>query len=308
MHIAASSPTAILFCAHFVDDVILAQYRKLKREAPPGHEVILLHNITDHPPAVVPADVSMFCFDQDDLNKISYPVKKTRISSYNVEMFLINFWLRNPHYAHYWMIEYDMRFSGNWQTLFGTFAASQADLLSTTLFRYPVFPLWRNWPSLKPPKGITLAPHDMISSYMPFFRISNRALTAVHEGYLAGWGGHSECTMPTIIGLAGLDIEDIGGTGEFVRPENRGRFYRNTPASHDKSPGTLVFRPVRQDMGDEPDMLWHPIKVQAGMPSGLGQTILRRARLMLKDGIHAFGVSNAYGEAPSFGGKKSRQS
>lgn len=287
---AFPSRVAVLFVTHFIDDVITAEYRKLRREAPPGHDVVLLYNTTERPPGEPPPDITVHRFDARNISKLDYPVKKTTVSSFNVELFIINFWLRRPEYDQYWMIEYDMRFSGDWGSLFRHFAAESADLLSTTLFRQPAFPGWANWPSLQPPPGIALAPHEKIGAYMPIFRISQRALAAVHAAYQAGWAGHSECTVPTIVAKAGFSLGDIGGDGEFVRPENINRFYRNTLVSRTHAPGTLVYRPVRTVPGDEANMLWHPVKCAEGMVVGRRRAMLRRVRLLLRSCIAAIGL------------------
>jgi hypothetical protein len=55
-------------------------------------------------------------------------------------------------------------------------------------------------------------------------------------------------------------LEDIGGNGEFVRPENVNRFYTNTPLDEDHAPGSMVFRPARSWTGARRNMLWHPVK------------------------------------------------
>jgi hypothetical protein len=57
-----------------------------------------------------------------------------------------------------------------------------------------------------------------------------------------------------------MTLEDMGGTGEFVRPSNINRFYRNTPSAASLGPGTFVFRPVMDKPGHEPNMLWHPVR------------------------------------------------
>jgi hypothetical protein len=55
------------------------------------------------------------------------------------------------------------------------------------------------------------------------------------------------------------DHRDIGGDGEFVRPLNRNRFYRNTPSRGSLMPGTFVFRPVMDSPGNG-QHAWHPVK------------------------------------------------
>lgn len=278
--------TVILYQTHFVDPVILAEYRKLKRDAGGFGAVKLLYNTTEAPlPADLPADVEAAPFHARDLRRLGYRSKDTSLSSYNVELFLLNFFRHHPDYEHYWAIEYDVRFSGDWGLLFGAFADDPADLLGTTLYRYPFNPDWVNWRSLIAPAP--LAPPAMIRAFIPIYRISRRGLIELDRAYRNGWGGHCEVTVPTILGQAGMRLEDIGGDGEFVAPGNVNRFYRNTPKTRDHFPGSMTFRPVMTSPGAEPNLLWHPVKVRQGMVTGRRRIMVHRLRMMLPRSLAA---------------------
>ena len=284
------SPVVVLFMTHFIDETIVAQVRKLKREAPPGHDVVLLYNTTERLPGEPPADIDLFRFDERDLKRLRYPSKSTQVSPYNIDLFVLNFWLHRPEYQYYWVIEYDIRFSGDWSLVFEAFRDSSVDLLATTIYRYPFNPDWANWPSLMAPPGVVLKPEEKIAAFLPFYRISNRGLAAVHKGYQSGWAGHCECTVSSIMARAGLRIEDIGGDGEFVQKANINRFYRNTPKARTHGPGTLVFRPIRTEPGEEPNLLWHPVKCGKGMVTTRRQRVVRRAKILLRSGLAVVGL------------------
>lgn len=290
---AGHPSTVFLFQTHFLDPVILQEFRKLQREAASLGDVKLLYNTTEVPlPRNVPADVDVFTFNVRDLHRLGYHSKDTSLSSYNVELFLLNFFRHNPHYDYYWAIEYDVRFTGDWSLLFQAFADDPADLLGTTLYRYPFNPDWVNWDTLVAP--VPLTNHDKIRAFIPIYRISNRALAELHRAYGAGWGGHCEVTVPTILDQAGLVIEDIGGEGEFVAPSNVNRFYRNTPKTRDHYPGSMIFRPVMASPGAEPNMLWHPVKIRDGMATGRRKVLMRKLRVLM---ARTFGTS-PYGFGP----------
>jgi hypothetical protein len=172
----------------------------------------------------------------------------------------LDFYLENPDYEYYWVMEYDVRFTGNWNEMFGHFDKSLADLLGTTMQRLPDMPDWYWWSSLKTPWGGALDGHEYVRGFFPFVRLSNRALKVLDEKYRAGWCGHFEVTIPTILDYFGLELEDFGGDGEFVASGNTDRFYTNNPHNPDLTPGTFVFRPSMNVPGDEKNKLWHPIK------------------------------------------------
>ncbi len=270
---------AILHLTHVVDDAVLREHEKLRQDAAGLAEVWMVLNETEHARRVeLPEHFRVFRFSARDLKALPYPAKERAVRSYNVDLFVITFFLGAPAYDRYWVVEYDMRFSGSWATLLSAFAGNDADLLATTVFRRADCPAWENFRGVSTPG---LDPSGWLAAFLPFYRISHRALEALHAAYCAGWAGHCEVTIPSLVAARGWRVEDLGGDGPFTAAENRHRFYRNTPANDDRAPGTLVFRPVRSEPGDEPDMLWHPVKSAPGMITS------RRARLLRQMGLLA---------------------
>jgi hypothetical protein len=105
-----------------------------------------------------------------------------------------------------------------------------------------------------------------VKGFMPFCRLSHNLLAACDARYREGLSGHSEVIWPTIASLAGLLLEDIGGSGSFTPVARRGRYYHNIPSEWSQFPGTFVFRPSFADrnlFGTQchfKGTLWHPVK------------------------------------------------
>ncbi len=162
-------------------------------------------------------------------------------------------------YAYVWRVEYDVFFNGNWNNFFRHFLSNTSDLLATTLYSESFRKDWPWWKSFKKPlfsfRGI-----EKIRAFLPICRLSKMASDTLIRAYHKGWGGHEEVAVPTILYAFGLTLEDIGGKGEFVSPENMHRFYRNTPKNKGLSPGTLVCPPASCDAVTLPDMLYHALK------------------------------------------------
>lgn len=292
---AETPPSVILLMTHFVNADIFREYRKLRNETGPGYAVVLLYNVTGlrHLPEI-PEDIEVCRFTQADLDHGQYPRKPAVLSSYNVDLFPLHFARCHPQYRHYWVVEYDVRFSGCWDTLFGHFGHNAADLLGTTLYRYDVDPTWENWASVVTPDGRG-ARRDWVRGFFPICRLSSAAIAALDQAYRQGWGGHFEATVPTILKLAGLALEDIGGTGEFVAPGNRNRFYDNTRTDPNLAPGSFIYRPVRTEPGLRPDRLWHPVRPLSTESWALGrrEKLVRNARAWLRNGLGALGLTPA---------------
>lgn len=159
---------------------------------------------------------------------------------------------------YFWLLEYDVRFGGNWSDLFDAFAASRVDLLGTTITRQAERPAWHWWSSLRTPDADQ--PREKIRGLFPIFRISRAAVQTVREAILAGWDGHYEVLLPTLIHHRGMSLEDIGGDGAFVKPENHNRFYENTPGVAGLAPGTMVCPPAKCRTPCMDGKIYHPVK------------------------------------------------
>jgi hypothetical protein len=261
--------SAILILNHFRDQDLVDLYADIAGECGETHDVFLLSDRTRvlSSFAKLPPGARQVRFTFDDLLALGYrdaeelsgEAEGRNLKCGNMDLPVLYFHAKHPEYAHVWVVEYDVRFSGRWGAFFGAFDDSDADLLGTTLMRYAEFPEWDHWHWLDLP-WLDLAEDEQLRSFLPVYRISNEALDCLHDAYAREHAGHHEALIPTILNKQGLRIEDIGGEGEFVRPGNENRFYTNTRLSNPLSPGTFVFRPLLTEVGDQPGKLWHPVK------------------------------------------------
>lgn len=253
--------TVLVVRGYYMDDGVRKNYEKLRTDLEHVCDVVFLYD--SKPGKMSDTDVPgpAVAFDQDDWSKYKQPdpFNKTFIPGNEETMFLM-FAENYPARDFYWFIEYDVVFSGDWRNLVLNFSASDSDLIATTLMRYRDIPDWKIWRSLVVPESSVLEENDMLRSFLPVCRFSARALKMLQTRLASGWSGHPEALVASLLLHEGYQVEDLGGNGEFVQPENRGRFYSNTPTNPDLSPGTFVFRPKMENAGEQPDMLWHPVK------------------------------------------------
>jgi hypothetical protein len=69
----------------------------------------------------------------------------------NCHLALIDFVRHHDDFDHYWVIEYDVRFTGDWAVFFNAFAEDDADLLGCHIRRRHDEPCWNWWPTLVGP-------------------------------------------------------------------------------------------------------------------------------------------------------------
>lgn len=255
--------TVVLYMTHMYDEVIAGEYARLKRQCEPNYDVRLLYDASNWRTRRARKRTDAVGFRPARiLRQLGRHMPKDKAKTLwpgSSDLVAIAYALTEPAYEFYWLVEYDVRFTGAWSYLFNAFADNRADLLATAMCCYRDNPDWHWWPALRT-AGIELSEQERIRSFMPLYRISNRALQTLRSAYRQGWQGHYECTVATILNQQGLSIEDIGGNGPFVAPHNVNRFYTSTPRGADLPPGTFVWRPVMNVPGDKPNTLWHPVK------------------------------------------------
>jgi hypothetical protein len=101
-----------------------------------------------------------------------------------------------------------------------------------------------------------------ISSFNPIMRISNAALQTLHRQLSAGWQGHHEVLIPTLLNFAGHSLMDFGGEGKYVPESWRNRFYENpnTGTENASDTSTIRYRPVIDKLEMNKPLLYHPVK------------------------------------------------
>ena len=129
---AQAKKRVVVFQTHRVDEAILASYRRLVRDLAPDYEVYFLQH-GERGPDGVENSVSV---GDSELLSLPYDEKIDRgrfsIVPGNADLLLLAF-RRKVSARFYWVIEYDVHFSGDWREFVGHFdPGSDADLLAST--------------------------------------------------------------------------------------------------------------------------------------------------------------------------------
>lgn len=254
---------AVLFVSHIINNDIVTRYEKLLHELPPNHELFWAFDAEggDKDQALAySSQVRFFFFDFIALNTLGYTgVTRTLQGSLNFVM--QRFGLDHPEYDFYWIVEYDVVFTGNWHTLFAEIDTLDADLVSTHIERYNATN-W-NWYWWHPAVwvGHCIPKEQCVKSFNPIYRLSARGLQFMDTFLKASNCGHYEMLMPTVLCNYGYTLLDIGGYGEFTPPEYINRYYVSDTGTNN---GTMRYRPFYDRMyiehiGTE-NRLFHPLK------------------------------------------------
>ena len=200
---------------------------------------------------------NLFVFTSDVLNELGYtPIERGKLVPGSNHFPLLKFFKENQGYDYYWLVEDDVRFSGEWKDFFGSFASCTSDFLSSVIETKAENPNWYWWTSLKTGNEV-IAEEKLLKSFNPIYRLSRQALACIDAYLIIGWMGHHEVLLPTLLYNEGFLLEDFGGEGTFVRPENKAKFYDDT---------SMRIAPVLPD--DRKNYLFHPVKEEKVRQNG----------------------------------------
>lgn len=253
--------SAFLIYAHDITPRLLGKLAAARRDLAGRCDVHVIGYFPDPVNAPPPfgQDPCFHAFGSRDMAALSLPHKGPapfRIIPGNSDMLFLQFARRFPCYDSFWIMEWDVEFTGNLGDLVAVFEGSSSHLLCTNIRR--VNPGWRHLRMNRWPEG--WPPDPRLCGFMPFVRFSRELLDQVERFYREGGSGHYEYVWASVATACGLPIEDFGGSGPYVRKGNRNRFYTSTPHTRDMFPGTFRFRPPLRRAGRRRNTLWHPVK------------------------------------------------
>lgn len=257
----------VLVQTHIVNDEIVTLFNQIRDAVGGLYDVkLLFHNEVLSPlPVSLPED-SVIQFTTDDLAKLSLNYYRETLipGCQHYPLYYVNNIL-GLNYEYFWVIEYDVRFSGDWKVFFSHFETAKEALITGHLLRRSrKNAKWPFWDLKNPPFKLLKRVYqwDLIRSFLPVYRISSSALTFLYEKQQAGWRGHSEAIIPTLLHKHGFRLRDFGGVGEFTPSQDKQRFYDAEPVNIEGrlENSSYRYRPVHVTCGYKDNYLYHPVK------------------------------------------------
>ena len=252
---------AFLFVTHKVNSEVMRRFLKLQYETKSLGNAFFLINQENNKVLELDAydDITPYVFNVNSLNGLNYePIRETIIPGSN-HFATLQFYLDYPIFKYYWVIEYDVVFTGHWDIFFPSFNNFDADFIASHIERYTDNPNWIWWETLHL-NGVVLQDYQYIKSFNPIYRISTGALSYLDSllKYRKNWG-HHEVLIPTALNYSKFKIMDIGGCGDFSITNSCkiSAFVRNN-----LNESTMRYRPsIRQEELILENKLLHPCKV-----------------------------------------------
>ena len=256
--------SAVLFVSHVVNDDVVARYRRLRKELPADrYDVVWLMTLSEGAEPVCPNDVQMVSVRPHDLRALGYTPIASTIVPGSCHFLPLRFFLGHQAYRHYWLIEYDVEFTGNWLTLLHDCDThlQNYDLLACHVERFGIDN--HDWTWWHRDNHCGYPTDDCIKAFLPICRYSHSALAILDRYLKAGQAAHSEVMVPTCLHHHDLKIGDIGGNSPFAPNGYRDKYYIQGPGVNN---GTMRWRPAftkeeTLNSGLE-NTLFHPVKAK----------------------------------------------
>lgn len=245
MHTFLLSKEVVLLSTHFVNEFVLAKYRRLAAELNSCiFDVILVVNRgMGQSHVALPEDINCFFTDSDSLKTLRYrPIAKTMIPG-SCHFPLMRFFLDNPSYSHYWFIEYDVEFAGRWSVMMDDCHEHlfDYDFLSSHVERFSNKKN-RNWPWWYWHNHAGFPLNDCVKGFNPISRYSSQSLRSLDQYQKQGYSAHSEVLITTCLFHGGMKMGDLGGRGDFVPNGFIDKYYLSAPLQ--TNGGTMRYRPL----------------------------------------------------------------
>ena len=274
--------TVVLFLSHETSDETCSAYRHLRTTSGPDISVCWLLDVASGvtPPAEFQSETQTY--DSRRFADFGFATFGPKMLPGHCHFPVLDFYLHNPRITKLWVVEYDVRFTGPWSKFFDLMTSSDADLLTCHVRTPDQEPGWFWWGTLRDPSGSLPQEIHTLRAFLVIARFSAKALDTLIASHRAGWRGHQEAIIPTLVSQAGLHIDDINDVAQ--RAEGRAVYTSvDDPLGTLEELGTLRFRPARIRAGIRRGMLYHPVKPKASIKQvPLLPRLVRRFLILLR--------------------------
>src|SRR6266542_3480950 len=136
--------TALLWLTHVWSPDLAAEFEKLS--AIDGMETwLLLDSRTPGADVVAQNYPRCHILEKEALFRLPYPRLATPGLIGHVHFVVLDFFLSHRQYDKYWFVEYDVRYTGSWSSLFASFREFDHDLVTSHIRRFAEEPHWPWW-------------------------------------------------------------------------------------------------------------------------------------------------------------------
>ena len=207
--------TCVVLRTHFIDEYVYEDaYLPLQNSLPDHYHLVVVHDQTNHhwPTDQFPV-TDLLLYDEASMRERNSLHKQ---NWHNFDSFLNHTYEQLGGFDHYWIIEYDVRFSGKWASFFSEQdqgCAADALLINGT-WPFNGDHNWWVWHELE--WGEEKPLEERYAGFIFLGRFSKELLQCVHE-QIGSRSGYAEVYLPTLcnefgFSTAAIDKQFYGST------------------------------------------------------------------------------------------------
>jgi fermentation-respiration switch protein FrsA (DUF1100 family) len=258
-----------LLLTHLLHSDIEREFKRIREGGRDFGDVLFLFHLQGDAPARL-REYDHYSFTDSDMADLGYDLPQKSLLPGRNHYPLLDFYRNNRDYDYYWVIEYDVRFTGAWGSFFNTFSSFDHGFISSVISPYHEQPEWVWWSTLTHPQQ-KIPLQACWRAFNPIYRISGAALDYIDRALSNGWQGHHEVLLPTLLHHKGFKLLDFGGAGSFVAHGMENRYYLSeNNRDGTLCGGTMQFRPIFRREGSLWEKLYHPVKPWPGQEDSGG--------------------------------------
>lgn len=245
---------AILFTTHFIDDIVIDHLNIIKEQIKDA-DIYVLFNDTENKCTL--ENENIYYFNSDVVAKHGfvmhyyYPYFPKNVNKEfyknNFEYGLFCFYKDHPNYNNYWVIEYDVIYTGNWNDLILKYERN--DFVSSNILTYNQCKTWHMWENDQLTHYQTIIPKVKIKSFNPIFKISRKALKDLILLNHKGNYGFYEIYFPSVLNQLGYSLKQFD---ELIGNDQDNPY---SSMSYKENDDNNIFL-----NGDFKNLLIHPVK------------------------------------------------
>lgn len=250
--------TAILLLTHFLNEDILLKFNSMKEMVDGKSDIFLVVQTDELMDGLEIPEEELLTYSLSDLAALGYPAIAESVVPGSVHFVMMRFFLDHPDYRHYWSVEYDVEYDGDWGSFFNESEKWDADLIACDIQDFDENPHWYWWHSIVLQER-PVAVLRRTRSFNPIYRLSQRALELIRRRQDAGDGGHFEVFLPTLLKAYGMTLGDINRQGRYtLRGLDKDYYSKTLILPH----GTMRHAPGidRNILDGTSGYLYHPVK------------------------------------------------
>lgn len=233
---------AVILVTHFMNALVREKFSRLQPDlASESYDCFLIENRES---------------DLDALNSLNYiPIYEALFpgsTNFRHQLFFKEY----PQYDYYWFVEYDVEFTGKWNSLMDSYFNDKSDFISSHIARYGLSN--RNWFWWRERNNVGFPLEKCVKGFNPICRYSNKALQYLDSFLKANHYAHSEVLITSALYNAGFKLENFGIEEDFYPNKNLDFYTLKTKEV------SLRYRPLfsKEEIANkyEPCKLFHPVK------------------------------------------------